>query len=114
PSLYRSRETLPGVLSRIPDTPLAGQEPAGTGRRRCHTASWRSSPPIRAARSLNSSPRRNAYPVTSVPILAARRDKTPFVRHRRVDFLVLLDYSGEAWPEHLICTCYAPAASCHR
>ena len=56
-----AREVLPGVLSRIQDAPLTGQghagtaarAPAGTRRRRCHTASWRSSPPLRAARSLN-------------------------------------------------------------
>ena len=56
-----AREVLPGVLSRIQDAPLTGQghagtaarAPAGSRRRRCHTASRRSSPPLRAARSLN-------------------------------------------------------------
>ena len=57
-----AREVVPGVLSRIQDAPLAGQGRAGTSacalagsrRRRCHSASWRASPPLRAARRLNS------------------------------------------------------------
>src|ERR1035437_6583354 len=56
-----AREVIPGVLSRIQDAPLAGQGRAGTsacapgGSRRRHwnTSSWRASPPLRAARSLN-------------------------------------------------------------
>jgi hypothetical protein len=56
-----AREIIPGVLSRIQDAPLAGQGRARTSacalarrrRRRCNTASWRASPPLRAARGLN-------------------------------------------------------------
>src|ERR1039458_2977646 len=56
-----AREVVPGVLSRIPDAPLAGwahagtaaRAPGGTRSRRCHTAGRRSLPPVRAARSLN-------------------------------------------------------------
>jgi hypothetical protein len=56
-----AREVLRGVLSRIQDVPLTGQghtgtaarAAAGTRSRRCHTASWRTSSPLRATRSLN-------------------------------------------------------------
>jgi hypothetical protein len=56
-----AREVLPGVSSRIQDAPLTGQghtgtaarAPAGTRNRRCHAASWRTSSPLRATRSLN-------------------------------------------------------------
>jgi hypothetical protein len=57
----RSGTIVPGPLSRIQDAPLAGpghastaaRGPAGTRTRCCHTARWRSSPPVPAARSLN-------------------------------------------------------------
>ena len=60
-SLYRHIKVIPGVLSRIADAPLAGQGPAGTAARTpagtwtsdCDPASWWSSPPLRAAHSLN-------------------------------------------------------------
>src|ERR1019366_4036480 len=56
-----SREITPGVLSRIQDAPLTGRGHTGaaasaaarTRRRSCHTTSWRTSPPLRATRSLN-------------------------------------------------------------
>jgi hypothetical protein len=40
-------------LSLAKDPPEPHRALAGTRSRRCHTASWRSSPPLRAARSLN-------------------------------------------------------------
>ena len=56
-----AREVLPGVLSRNQDAPLTGQghtgtaarAPADTRSRRRRTASWRTSSPLRATRSLN-------------------------------------------------------------
>ena len=56
-----AREVLLGVLSRIQDAPVAGQgrartwarARAGTRTRHFHTASSRTSPPLRATRSLN-------------------------------------------------------------
>ena len=56
-----AHEIVRALLSRIQDEPLAGQAhagtaaraPGGTRTRRCHTASWRSSAPVPAARSVN-------------------------------------------------------------
>src|SRR5690349_1886226 len=94
-----AREVLPGVLSRIQDAPLAGQRhtgtavraPAGTRSRVRHTASWRTSPPLRTTRSLNVAvlPRRNSNPGTGVSILASRYDKTSLVRQSQCGPLVL-------------------------
>jgi hypothetical protein len=94
-----AREVIPHVLSRTQDTPLAGKgragteagAPAGTRSCGCHTASWRSSPPLRAARSLNLAVLAGIATGGQVcRILAARRDKTGFVRQSQRGFLVLL------------------------
>src|ERR1019366_3038429 len=94
-----AREVLPGVLSRIQDAPLTGQGPAGTAtcapartrRRRCHTASWRPSPPLRAARSLNVAVL-DAIPIQKQVCRFPLSDKTrlPLFAKSQRRFLVLL------------------------
>jgi hypothetical protein len=62
-SLYRHVKSVRGLLSRVENTPVAGQGCAGATPRpgaatwpdRCHTASWRSPPPVRMACSITRS-----------------------------------------------------------
>ena len=92
------------LLSRIQDAPLAGQgyaglaarAPAGTWSGCCHTASWRSSPPLRAARSLSSSPRRSSYPATGESILADRSRHDCLVLQSQREFLPILPRSAKS------------------
>jgi len=115
-----AHEIIPGILSRIQDTSLAGKgrpgteagAPAGTRSRGCHTASWRSSPPLRTPRSLN------VAVLASIPIQGRCADSRcptrqdfPLFANRSIDFPCFSISSGEAWPEHLLCSRYALAAS---
>jgi len=105
--------TNPGRTSRWPKTHRnRGRAPAGTRSRGCHTASWRSSPPLRTPRSLN------VAVLASIPIQGRCADSRcptrqdfPLFANRSIDFPCFSISSGVAWPEQLICSRYAPAAS---
>ena len=114
-----AREIIPGVLSRIQDAPLTGQRPAGsaaraparTRRRGCQTTSWRTSPPLRATRSLNVAiqaaiPAQGRVCRFSMP---TGRDSVLFA-DRSVNFSRLSVAPDEAL-EHVIRSRYSPANS---
>ena len=82
-------------------------------RRSCHTASWRSSPPLRAARSLNVAVL-GAIPIQGQVCRFSLPDKTrlPLFAKSQRRFLVLHPLLlAKRGSEHLICSRYAPAAS---
>ena len=115
-------EVVSGVFSRIQDAPVAGQGRAGTAarelartrRRSCHTASWRTSPPLRAARSLNGDTGSGIpIPRTAMPIHAVRRNNAPLFANCFVDFSCFTFVPGEASVRILICIvlCRRPPAT---
>ena len=64
---------------------IATRAPAGTRSRGYHTASWRTSPPLRATRSLNAAlPAAIPTPGQVFQILASRYDKAPLFANRSV------------------------------
>src|SRR5262249_33440914 len=70
-----------------------------------HTASWRSSPPLRATRSLNVEVGCGIpIPRTAVPVHAVGLQNAPLVRQSLCGFLVLHDCSvAKRVSGHLIC-----------
>jgi hypothetical protein len=65
---------------------------------RCHTASCRTSSPLRTTRSLNVAGLAAIPNGTGVPILASRHDKTPMFAIRSVDFSCFSIVAGEDSP----------------
>jgi transposase InsO family protein len=83
----------------------AARAVAGTGSRHCDPPSWRSSPPLRAARSLNLAVLAAIYyPGQLCQFLLHDTTSRPSHRKSHLGFLVLLDCSDEAWPGHPVCS----------